>query len=190
MYLCINNKYKLMGKKSRELEVLNDRRIALINNLDAFVDERNRLQQKINNMIDHIDAANMEIAAIDIQLSSIAVNENFEVKLHTVHGEHETNNPKLMVEIIIEDHPPIYKLLNQYDLMIYSSSTNKTDKLQLKSRVIEVVKDWLSKDISISRLFSDEDEKLNNALENYVTDNLFERKIRRAASFFPIIDQD
>lgn len=179
-----------MGKKSRELEILNDRRIALINNLGVFVDERNRLQRKINNMIDHIDAANMEIAAIDIQLSSIAVNENFEVKLHTVHGEHETNNPKLMVEIIIENHPPIYKLLNQYDLMIYSSSTNKTDKLQLKSRVIEVVKDWLSNDISISRLFSDEDEKLNNALENYVTDNLFERKIRRAASFFPIIDQD
>lgn len=181
MYLCIDNKYTLMGKKSRELEILNDRRIALINNLDVFVDERNRLQRKINNMIDHIDAANMEIAAIDIQLSSIAVNENFEVKLHTVHGEHETNNPKLMVEIIIENHPPIYKLLNQYDLMIYSSSTNKTDKLQLKSRVIEVVKDWLSNDISISRLFSDEDEKLNNALENYVTDNLFERKIRRAA---------
>ena len=179
-----------MGKKSRELEILNDRRIALMKNIEAFVDERNRLQRKLNNMIDHIDAANMEIAAIDIQLSSIAVNENFEVKLHTVHGEHETNNPKLMVEIIIEDHPPIYKLLNQYDLMIYSSSTNKTDKLQLKSRVIEVVKDWLSKDISISRLFSDEDEKLNNALENYVTENLFERKIRRAASFFPIIDQD
>jgi hypothetical protein len=178
-----------MGKKSRELEVLNDRRIALINNLDAFVDERNRLQRKINNMIDHIDAANMEIAAIDIQLSSIAVNENFEVKLHTVHGEHETNNPKLMVEIIIENHPPIYKLLNQYDLMIYSSSTNKTDKLQLKSRLIEVVKDWLTSDISISRLFSDEDEKLCNALENYVSDNLFERKIRRAAAFFPIIDQ-
>lgn len=190
MYLCIDNKYTLMGKKSRELEILNDRRISLINNLNAFVDERNRLQRKINNIIDHIDAANMEISAIDIQLSTIAVKEKFEVKLHIVHGEHETNSPKLMVEINIENHPPIYKLLNQYDLMIYSSSTNKIDKLQLKSRLIEVVKSWLSKDISISKLFSDEDEKLNNALENYITDNLFERKIRRAAAFFPIIDQD
>lgn len=179
-----------MGKKSRELEILNDRRIALINNLDAFVDERNRLQRKVNNMIDHIDAANMEIAAIDIQLTSIAVNEKFEVKLHIVHGEHETNSPKLMVEINIENHPPIYKLLSQYDLLTNSSGANKTDKLQLKSRLIEVVKSWLTTDISISKLFSDEDEKLNNALENYVTDNLFERKIRRAASFFPIIDQD
>jgi hypothetical protein len=73
--------------------------------------------------------------------------------------------------------------------MTYSSGANKTDKLKLKSRLIEVVKEWLSKDISLSRLFSDEDEKLNDALENYITDNLFERKIRRAAAFFPIIDQ-
>jgi hypothetical protein len=179
-----------MGKKSRELEILSDRRIALLNNLDAFVDERNRLQRKVNNMIDHIDAANMEIAAIDIQLSTIAAKEKFEVKLHIVHGEHETNSPKLMVEINIENHPPIYKLLSQYDLLTNSTGANKTDKLQLKSRLIEVVKSWLTTDISISKLFSDEDEKLTNALENYVTDNLFERKIRRAAAFFPIIDQD
>lgn len=179
-----------MGKKSRELEILSDRRIALLNNLDAFVDERNRLQRKVNNMIDHIDAANIEIAAIDIQLSTIAAKEKFEVKLHIVHGEHETNSPKLMVEINIENHPPIYKLLSQYDLLTNSTGANKTDKLQLKSRLIEVVKSWLTTDISISKLFSDEDEKLTNALENYVTDNLFERKIRRAAAFFPIIDQD
>lgn len=179
-----------MGKKSRELEILSDRRIALLNNLDSFVDERNRLQRKVNNMIDHIDAANMEIAAIDIQLSTIAAKEKFEVKLHIVHGEHETNSPKLMVEINIENHPPIYKLLSQYDLLTNSTGANKTDKLQLKSRLIEVVKSWLTTDISISKLFSDEDEKLTNALENYVTDNLFERKIRRAAAFFPIIDQD
>ena len=178
-----------MGKKSRELEILNDRRIALLRNMDAFVDERNRLQRKLNNMMDHIDAANMEIAAIDIQLSSITADENFEVKLHIVHGEHETNSPKLMLEINIENHPPIFKLMNQFDLITYSSGASKTDKLQLKSRLIEVVKDWLTSDISISRLFSDEDEKLCNALENYVSDNLFERKIRRAAAFFPIIDQ-
>ncbi len=190
MYICIDNKYTLMGKKSRELEILNDRRIALLRNMDAFVDERNRLQRKLNNMMDHINAANMEIAAIDIQLSSITADENFEVKLHVVHGEHETNSPKLMLEIIIENHPPIFKLLSQYDLMTYSSGANKTDKLKLKSRLIEVVKDWLSKDISLSRLFSDEDEKLNDALENYVTDNLFELKIRRAAAFFPIMDPD
>jgi hypothetical protein len=178
-----------MGKKSRELEILNDRRILLMKNIEAFVDERNKLQRKLNNMIDHIDAANVEIAAIDIQLSAVAAKENFEVKLHIVHGEHETNSPKLMLEIIIENHPPIFKLMNQFDLIAYSSGAGKTDKFQLKSRLIEVVKDWLTSDISVSRLFSDEDEKLCNALENYVSDNLFERKIRRAAAFFPIIDQ-
>jgi hypothetical protein len=52
------------------------------------------------------------------------------------------------------------------------------------------VEDWLSSDRSITKLFSDGDEKLDNALENYVNDSAFERKIRRAAAFFPIIHQD
>ena len=38
--------------------------------------------------------------------------------------------------------------------------------------------------------FSDPDEKLDDALENYVNDSNFERKIRRAAAFFPIMAQD
>jgi hypothetical protein len=95
-----------------------------------------------------------------------------------------------MIEIIIENHPPIFKLLSQYDLAIYSDRDNPTEKLLLKSRLIEVVEDWLSNDRSISRLFSDSDEKLDEALENYVDDSTFERKIRCAAAFFPVMHQD
>lgn len=179
-----------MGKKSRELEILNERRLALQENLEAFEHERNRLKRRLNIMVDHIDAAENEIAAIDTQLKSLVKKENFDVKLHIVHGEHDTNNPKLMLEITIEKHPPIFKLMSQYDVAIYSNRDNPTDKMLLKSRLIEVVEDWLSNDRSISRLFSDSDEKLDDALENYVNDSAFERKIRRAAAFFPIMTQD
>ncbi len=179
-----------MGKKSEELRILNERRLALIENLEAFEHERNRLKRRLNIMIDHIDAAENEIAAIDTQLKSHVKKENFDVKLHIVHGEHDTNNPKLMLEIIIENHPPIFKLMSQYDIATYSNRDNPTDKFLLKSRLIEVVEDWLTNDRSISKLFSDYDESLNDAIENYVNDNSFERKIRRAAAFFPIIAQD
>ena len=179
-----------MGKNSRELEILNQRRIALQENLDAFEHERNRLKRRLNIMLDHIDAAENEIAAIDTQLKSLANKENFEVKLHILHGEHDTNNPKLMLEIILDKHPPIFKLMSQYDVATYSNRDNPTDKILLKSRLIDVVEDWLSKDRSISRLFSDPDKKLDDALENYVDDSTFERKIRKAAAFFPIMLQD
>ena len=80
--------------------------------------------------------------------------------------------------------------MSQYDVVTYSNRDNPTDKMLLKSRLIEVVEDWLSTDRSISKLFSDPDEKLDDALENYVNDSNFERKIRRAAAFFPIMAQD
>jgi hypothetical protein len=80
--------------------------------------------------------------------------------------------------------------MSQYDIATYSNRDNPTDKFLLKSRLIEVVEDWLTNDRSISKLFSDYDESLNDAIENYVNDNSFERKIRRAAAFFPIIAQD
>lgn len=179
-----------MSKNSVQLEILNQRRIALQENLDAFEHERNRLKRRLNIMLDHIDAAENEIAAIDTQLKSLANKENFEVKLHILHGEHDTNNPKLMLEIILDKHPPIFKLMSQYDVATYSNRDNPTDKMLLKSRLIEVVEDWLSNDRSISKLFSDSDEKLDDALENYVNDSAFERKIRKAAVFFPITLND
>lgn len=177
-----------MGKKSHELEILNKRRIALIENLETFNYERTRIQGRLNNIQDHIERADMELAAIDTQLNTLAKKENFDVKLHIVHGEHETNNPKLMIEIILENHPPIFKLLSQYDVAIYSGGTTPTDIFQLKSRLINIVEEWLSTERSISKLFSDADDKLNNALENYINDSAFERKIRRAAVLFPILD--
>lgn len=179
-----------MGKNSHELEILNERRLALQENLEAFEHERNRLQRRLNVMMDHIDAAEMEIAAIDVQLRNLAKKDNFDVKLHIVHGEHDTNHPKLMLEIILENHPPIFKLMSQYDVVTYSNRDNPADKMLLKSRLIEIVEDWLSTDRTISKLFSDPDEKLDDALENYVNDSNFERKIRRAAAFFPIMAQD
>ena len=179
-----------MAKNSRELEILNERRLALQENLEAFIHERDRLKRRLNIIFDHIDAADNEIVAIDTQLKQMVKKETFDVKLHIVHGENDTNNPKLMLEIIIENHPPIFKLMSQYDVVTYSNRDNPTDKLLLKSRLIEVVEDWLSNDRSISKLFSDYDESLENVIENYVNDSAFERKIRRAAAFFPIMAQD
>ncbi len=179
-----------MGKNSEELRILNERRLALQENLEAFEHESNRLKRRLNIMIDHIDAAENEIAAIDTQLKRLVKIENFDIKLHIVHGENDTNIPKLMLEIIIENHPPIFKLMSQYDVATYSNRDNPTDKMLLKSRLIEVVEDWLSNDRSISKLFSDNDESLDNVIENYVNDSAFERKIRRAAAFFPIMAQD
>ena len=179
-----------MSQKSKALKILNERRLALQENMSAFVNERNRLQRRLNIIIDHIELADVEMAAIDIQLTNLVKKDSFDVKIHIIHGEHDTNNPKLMMEIIIKNHPPIFKLLSQYDLAIYSNRDNPTDKMLLKSRLIEVVEDWLSTDRSISKLFSDPDEKLDEALENYLNDSTFERKIRRAAAFFPIMLQD
>ena len=179
-----------MSQKSKALGILNERRLALKENLEAFEHERNRLKRRLNIMLDHIDAAENELAAIDIQLKSFAKKESFDVKLHILHGEHDTNNPKLMLEIILDQHPPIFKLMSQYDVVTFSNRDNPTDKMLLKSRLIQVVQDWLSNDRSISKLFSDDDEKLDDALENYVDDSTFERKIRKAASFFPIMRED
>ncbi len=179
-----------MSQKSKPLKILNERRLLLKENMEAFVRERNRLQRRLNLIDDHIEAADVELVAIDIQLSAFAKKENFDVKMHIIHGEHDTNNPKLMVEIKLDNHPPIFKLLSQYDFCTCSSGSNPTDKFLLKSRLIEVVEDWLSNDRSISRLFSEIDEKFEDALDNYVDDNGFERKIRRAASFFPLISND
>jgi hypothetical protein len=179
-----------MKKKSKALNILNERRLLLKENMEAFEHERTRLKRRLNIMIDHIEAADIELAAIDIQLTALAKKDFFDLRIHIVHSEHDTNAPKLMVEIILENHPPIFKLLSQYDLSTCSSGSNPTDKFLIKSRLMEVVEDWLSNDRSISRLFSDSDEKLNDALENYVDDSTFERKIRRAASYFPIMRED
>jgi hypothetical protein len=179
-----------MSQKSKALGILNERRLLLKENMEAFLHERNRLQRRLNIMIDHIELADVELAAIDIQLKNLVKKDCFDVQIHIIHGEHDTNNPKLMMEIIIENHPPIFKLLSQYDLAIYSDRDNPTDKMLLKSRLIQVVEDWLSTDRSISKLLSDPDKKLDEALENYLNDSTFERKIRRAAAFFPIMLND
>lgn len=179
-----------MSKKSKALKILNERRLLLKENMEAFVLERNRLQRRLNLVHDHIEVADVELAAIDIQLSAFAKKENFDVRMHIIHGEHDTNNPKLMVEIILKNHPPIFKLLSQYDLTTCSSESSPTNIFLVKSRLMEVVEDWLSNDRSISKLFSDKDENFNDALDNYVDDNGFERKIRRAAAFFPIVPYD
>ncbi len=179
-----------MKKKSKALKILNERRLLLKENMEAFLNEQNRLKRRLNLIIDHIEAADVELASIDIQLSALAKKNNFEIKVHIIHGEHDTNNPRLMIEINVVNHPPIYKLLSQYDLTTCSSGSSPTNKFLLKSRLMEVVEDWLSNDRSISRLFSDSDEKLDDALENYVNDSAFERKIRKAAAFFPIMLND
>ena len=179
-----------MSEKSKALGILNERRLALQENMEAFIIERDRLKRRLNIMVDHIHAAEVQIAAIDIQLTSLAKKECFEVKIHIIHGEHITNKPRLMLEIIIENHPPIFKLMSHFDVITYSNGNSPTDKMQLKSRLIEVVEEWLSNEPSITKLFSDGDEKLDDALENYLNDSSFERKIRRGADFFPIMSHD
>lgn len=180
-----------MPKNSIELKILNERRLALSENMENFDRERDRLQRKLNIIVDLIDSTDGEMAAIDTQLATFASHENFDVKLHVVQGEHDTSNPKLMVEIILDSHPPIFKLLSQYDLAVYTDRDNPTDKMLLKSRLIDLVEEWLlSNDRSISQLFSDEDKKLENSVENYVNDSAFDRRIRRAAAFFPIMIND
>ena len=179
-----------MSQKSKALKILNERRLALQENMSAFVNERNRLQRRLNIIIDHIELADVEIAAIDIQLTNLSKKDCFSVKIHIIHGEHITNKPRLMLEIIIENHPPIFKLMSHFDVITYSNGNSPTDKMQLKSRLIEVVEEWLSTEPSITKLFSDGDEKLYDALENYLNDSSFERKIRRSAAFFPIVVQE
>lgn len=179
-----------MSQKSKALKILNERRLALQENMSAFVNERNRLQRRLNIIIDHIELADVEMAAIDIQLTNLSKKDCFSVKIHIIHGEHITNKPRLMLEIIIKNHPPIFKLMSHFDVITYSNGNSPTDKMQLKSRLIEVVEEWLSTEPSITKLFSDGDEKLDDALENYLNDSSFERKIRRGAAFFPILPHD
>lgn len=178
-----------MSKKTRILEILNKRRIEIQNNIEKFEIEMARYQSRMNSLRDNHDQYSMELAAIDIQLSDLTSDKNFDIKLHIVHGEHQTNSSKLMIEINLENHPPIFKLISDFDLVTYSRKT-KTDQLIFKSRLKEIALEWLSKHDSISSLFSERNQKLENALENYINDDSFERKIRRGAIFFPIVPQD
>jgi hypothetical protein len=178
-----------MSKKSIKLQILNERRIKIQENIEKFEIEMARCQSKMNSLRDNLDQYSMEMAAIDIQLSDLIREENLEVNLHVVHGMHETNLSKLMIEINVENHPPIFKLISDFDLVTYSRKT-KTDRLIFKSRLIEIAEEWLSKQDSISGLFSERNQKLENALENYLNDDGFDSKIRRGSLFFPIVPQD
>ena len=144
----------------------------------------------MNSLRDNHDQYSIELAAIDIQLSDLAKKENFEVKLHVVHGMHETNSSKLMMEINLENHPPIFKLLSGLDLITYSEKSNPTDRFIYISRLKELAEEWLSRQDSISALFTETNKKLENALENYLYDESFDRKIRRGSMLFPFIHQD
>lgn len=178
-----------MSEKSLKLQILNERRLKIQENIEKFEIEMARYQSRLNNLRDNLDHASVELAAIDIQLSDLIREENLEVNLHVVHGMHETNLSKLMIEINLENHPPIFKLISEFDLVTYSRKTI-TDQLIFKSRLKEIAEEWLSKKDSITGLFSERNLKLENALENYINDDSFERKIRRAAIFFPIVPQD
>ncbi len=178
-----------MSKKSIKLQILNERRLKIQENIEKFEIEMARCQSKMNSLRDNLDQYSMEMAAIDIQLSDLTREESLEVSLHLLHPMHETNSSKLMIEINLENHPPIFKLISDFDLVTYSRKTI-TDQLIFKSRLKEIAEEWLSKQDSITGLFSERNLKLENALENYINDDSFERKIRRAAIFFPIVPQD
>lgn len=80
-----------MSKKTRILEVLNKRRVEIQNNIEKIEKEVVKYQFRINSLRDNHDQYLMELTAIDIPLSDLAKKENLEVKLHFVHGVHETN---------------------------------------------------------------------------------------------------
>ena len=65
-----------MSKTSLKLKILNERRLALKENLEAFEHERDRLKRRLNIILDHIDAAENELGAIDVHLTALANNEN------------------------------------------------------------------------------------------------------------------
>jgi carbonic anhydrase len=178
-----------MSKKTRILEILNKRRIEIKSNIEKFEIEMARYQSRMNSLRDNHDQYSMELAAIDIQLSDLTSDKNFDIKLHIVHGEHQTNLSKLMIEINLENHPPIFKLISDFDLVTYSRKTT-TDQLIFKSRLKELAEEWLSRQDSISELFTETNKKLENALENYLYDESFDRKIRRGSMLFPFIHQD
>lgn len=179
-----------MSEKSRLLQILNERRLKIQENIEKFETEMARYQSRLNNLRDNLDHASVEMAAIDIQLSDLAKKEHFDLELHIIHGVHPTNSSKLMIEITLENHPPIFKLLSDFDLITYSKKSNPTDKLIYVSRLKEIAEEWLSRQESISDLLSESNKKLENALENYINDDSFDRKIRRGAIFFPIVPQD
>ncbi len=61
-----------MSKSSLKLKILNERRLAFKENLAAFEHERDRLKRRLNIILDHIDAAENELGAIDIQLTAVS----------------------------------------------------------------------------------------------------------------------
>lgn len=179
-----------MSKKRNQLEILNVRRSLLIENIERFNIERARIQSRLNNVMNHLESAELELAAIDTQLNTLAKKDCFKVKLHTIHGAHETNVSKLMLEINLEGHPPIYKLISDFDTLLYSRKDNPKDKLVFESRLKDIAEEWLSKQESISRLFDDIGDNLMNVLDKYIDDPNFDRRIRRGSVFFPIIAND
>jgi len=70
-----------MEKNLRELEILKEIRLALKENLEAFLHKRDRLKSRLNVMLDHIDAAENEIEAIGIQLKALAKKDSLVSKL-------------------------------------------------------------------------------------------------------------
>jgi hypothetical protein len=168
---------------AEKIEILNSRRLKLMDNALKMRDEKDRLTRRLERLKINLD----EIEAEEATLESIIIDQldfkKMQVSVHVVEECTPTRSDRLMLMIQLDRiNSPIFKMLSAYETELLAKAKKTSDKLTLQNRIYNYAKNHVE---VFSKLNENGDFQLNieKSLEDYLEDFTVEPRINRHIFF-------
>jgi hypothetical protein len=168
---------------AEKIEILNSRRLKLMDNALKMRDEKDRLTRRLERLKINLD----EIEAEEATLESIIIDQldfkKMQVSVHVVEEFTPTRSDRLMLMIQLDGiNSPIFKMLSAYETELLAKAKKTSDKLTLQNRIYNYAKNHVE---VFSKLNENGDFQLNieKSLEDYLEDFTVEPRINRHIFF-------
>ena len=168
---------------AEKIEILNSRRLKLMDNALKMRDEKNRLTRRLERLKINLD----EMEAEEATLESLIINQlDFQkimVSVHVVEEFTPTRSNRLMLMInLVGINAPIFKMLSAYETELLAKAKKLSDKLILQNRIYNYAKSHIE---VYSKLNENGDFNLNieKSVDEYLDDFTVEPRINRHIFF-------
>lgn len=168
---------------AEKIEMLNSRRLKLMDNALKMRDEKDRLTRRLERLKSSLD----EMEAEEATLESIIIDQldfkKMMVSVHVVEEFTHTRIDRLMLMIKIDGiNAPIFKMLSAYETELLAKAKKTSDKLTLQNRIYNYAKNHVE---VFSKLNEGGDFQLNieKSVDDYLEDFTVEPRINRYLFF-------
>ena len=154
-----------------QLNILNDRRKLVVENLDFFEKRLKHFRDKVHEYEDDILIAQNLIESIDFSLMEHLEEETPVVTAFNCTDGRNRSTIMLKIEIKgIDD--PIYKVLDPLDYSLYLNDDTMVDEMVLRNRLVELALAFLKKEGKLSSSFERISRNFTLAPDHFVKSTL------------------